>query len=85
MLKRKKVRGVEVIKEDVIVNSHEMLVPINKKIKKVVGGKKLPDNIPSMSLDNTSFHSKRVCKNGNMTTTGALQLIENFKGSFKMF
>lgn len=58
MLKRKKVRGVEVIEEDVIVNSHEMLVPINKKIKMVVGGKKLPDNIPAMSLDNIFFHSE---------------------------
>lgn len=35
-----------------------MLVPVNQKSKKVIGCKKFPVNVPAVSLDNVSFHSK---------------------------
>lgn len=35
-----------------------MLVHVNKKSKKVVGGKNLPNSVPAVLMDNVSFHSE---------------------------
>ncbi|XP_050918675.1 uncharacterized protein LOC127136121 [Lathyrus oleraceus] len=63
MMKRKKVPEVEVIEEDLNINLDDILVHVNKKSKKVVGSKKLPNNIHVVPMDNITFHSKeRVLK-----------------------
>lgn len=49
---------MEIMKEDVNKNSDDMLVPLNKKSKKCVGGKKLSDNVSIVPFDNVSFHSE---------------------------
>lgn len=41
-LKKKKTFEVEFMKEDVNNNSYDMLIPLNKKSKKIVGGKMFP-------------------------------------------
>lgn len=54
--KRKKAHVVEDVEEDVVNNLNDIVVPSNKKIKKIVGGKKIPDNVPVVPLENILFH-----------------------------
>lgn len=49
---------MKVIDEDVLIILYDMLVPVNKKSKKVVVNKKFLDNVPVVRLNNISFHSK---------------------------
>ncbi|CAI8602437.1 unnamed protein product [Vicia faba] len=56
--KRNTVLEVEVVEEDVNKNLDDMLVPLNKKSKKVMGSKKYFDNVPIAPLVNVSFYSE---------------------------